>query len=134
MEIYGFGIVALCMFVGSFIGRVVGVAVGVQGDVGGVGFAMLLLILISNNYESKGKSFSEGTQKGIIFLSSLYIPIVVAMSSIQNVVTAFEGGIVAFAAGIISTLGGLLLVPMISKLAKVNLIFKTHKEAEVNDN
>ncbi|MCR1897712.1 malonate transporter subunit MadL [Irregularibacter muris] len=118
MEIYGLGLVALCMFIGSLLGTIIGKLIGTGGNVGGVGIAMLLLILISNFYESKGKSFNERTQKGILLLSSLYIPIVVAMSSIQNVVSAFHGGVAAFLAGAIPTIGVLFLVPLISKLGK----------------
>lgn len=116
MEIYGFGIVALCMFIGSFIGNSLGTVLGVKGDIGGVGFSMLLLVLISNYFEDKGRPFSSKTQNGILLLSALYIPVIVAMSSIQNVVAAFEGGLVAFAAGGIATIGALFLVPLISKL------------------
>ena len=118
MEIFGLGIVALCMFVGTFIGGLLGEAVGVSGDIGGVGFAMLLLVLLSNYFDNKGKPFSEKTSNGILLLSSLYIPIVVAMSANQDVVAAFEGGAVAFGAGIIATIGSLFLVPVISKLGK----------------
>lgn len=118
MEVYGLGIIALCMFVGSFIGRLLAMAVGVNGDVGGVGFAMLLLILICNYMEVKGKKFHIATERGIHFLSALYIPVVVAMSANQNVVVAFEGGIVALAAGILSTMGALFLVPVISSIGK----------------
>ncbi len=116
MEIFGFGLVAICMFIGSFIGRGLGSILGVSGDVGGVGFAMLLLVIISNYRESKGKPLSEKTQNGIILLSALYIPIIVAMSSIQNVVAAFAGGAVAFLAGGVATIGAMLLIPLISKI------------------
>lgn len=116
MEIYGFGLIAFCMFIGSFIGRILGIAVGVNGDVGGVGIAMLLLIIITNYLEKKGKSLSEDTSKGMLLLGSLYIPIVVAMSARQDVVAAFQGGLVPFAAGILATIGGLILVPLISKI------------------
>ncbi|MBS4534436.1 malonate transporter subunit MadL [Clostridium sp. D2Q-14] len=116
MEIYGLGIVAFCMFVGSFIGRGIGNLLGISGNVGGVGFAMLILILLTNHFKKKEKPFSERTSKGILLLSSLYIPIVVAMSAKQNVVAAFEGGAVAFLAGGVATIGALLLVPLISKL------------------
>ena len=116
MEIYGLGLVAMCMFIGSFIGRIIGVLVGVSGDVGGVGFAMLLLILITNYLEKKGKPLSQGTGRGILLLSSLYIPIVVAMSAKQDVVSAFQGGAVALIAGGVATVGGIMLVPVISKI------------------
>lgn len=118
MEIYGLGIVAICMFVGSFIGRGLGEILGISGDVGGVGFAMLLLIILSNYRDAHGKSFSVKTENGIILLGALYIPIVVAMSSIQNVVAAFTGGAVAFLAGSVATSGALLLIPVISKITK----------------
>lgn len=116
MEIYGFGIVAFCMFVGSIIGNGLGEILGVKGDVGGVGFAMLLLVIISNYLEAKGKPLNEKTQNGIILLSALYIPIIVAMSSIQNVVAAFAGGAVAFVAGGVATVGAMLLIPAITKI------------------
>lgn len=117
MEIYGLGIVAGCMFVGSFLGYSLGNVLGVSGNVGGVGIGMLFLVLLSNYRESKGKPFHERTSKGILFLSALYIPIVVAMAAQQNVVAAFAGGIVAFAAGGVATIGAMFLVPLISKLA-----------------
>ncbi|MCF6096457.1 malonate transporter subunit MadL [Thermovorax subterraneus] len=116
MEIYGLGIIAFCMFAGTFIGNLLGELLGVKGDVGGVGIAMLFLVLISNYLEAKGKPFPEKTAKGIEFVSSLYIPIVVAMSSIQNVVAAFSGGAVAFLAGGLATIGSMLLIPLISKI------------------
>ncbi|WP_422447585.1 malonate transporter subunit MadL [Thermoanaerobacterium sp. DL9XJH110] len=116
MEIYGLGIIAVCMFAGTFLGNLLGELLGVKGDVGGVGIAMLLLVLISNYMESKGRPFPEKTSKGIEFVSSLYIPIVVAMASIQNVVAAFKGGAVAFLAGGLATIGSMLLIPIISRI------------------
>ena len=125
MEIYGFGLVALCMYIGSFLGMGLGKVLGISGNVGGVGFAMLLLVALSNYLESKGKPLSERTQNGIRLLSALYIPIIVAMASRQNVVAAFEGGAVAFLAGGIATIGSILLVPIIIKLT-----VKTAEEVE----
>ncbi|SHJ74236.1 malonate transporter, MadL subunit [Dethiosulfatibacter aminovorans DSM 17477] len=116
MEIYGFGIVAICMYIGSFIGMTLGKVLGISGNVGGVGFAMLMLVVFTNYRESKGKPLSERTQNGIRLLSALYIPIIVAMAANQNVVAAFEGGAVAFLAGGVATIGAILLVPVISKL------------------
>ena len=58
--------------------------------VGGVGFAMLMLVIFTNYREAKGKALSERTQNGIRLLSALYIPIIVAMAARQNVVAAFE--------------------------------------------
>ena len=118
MEIYGLGLVAACMFIGSTLGGIAGNLLGVSGDVGGVGFSMLLLIIITNKLESMGKGLSESTGNGIHLLSSLYIPITVAMSARQDVVSAFKGGLVPLLAGTLATLVGLYLVPVISKLAE----------------
>lgn len=118
MEIYGLGLVGACMFIGSTIGGIVGKILGVSGDVGGVGFSMLLLIIITNKLEDKGKALSENTGNGIKLLSSLYIPITVAMSARQDVVSAFKGGLAPLLAGTLATLVGLYLVPVICKLAE----------------
>jgi malonate transporter MadL subunit len=118
MEIFGLGIVAACMYLGSLIGYSIGGMLGISGNVGGVGFAMLILVLVSNHVEKKSGGFSERTQNGIFLLSALYIPIVVAMAGRQNVVAAFSGGAVAFLAGGLATIGAMFLVPVIGKLGK----------------
>ena len=43
--IYGVALLAGCMFVGSFIGNLLGVWTGLGSDIGGVGFAMILLVV-----------------------------------------------------------------------------------------
>jgi len=116
MVIYGFGLVAICMFIGTFLGRSLGMILGISGNVGGVGFAMLLLVAITNYLEGKGRPLHENTQNGIRLLSALYIPIIVAMAARQNVVAAFEGGAVAFLAGGVATIGAMLCIPFITKL------------------
>lgn len=120
MEIYGLGIVAFCMYIGSFIGYFIGEALGISGNVGGVGFAMLILILVSNYVDEKKGGWSEKTKNGIYLLSALYIPIVIAMAGIQNVVAAFTGGSVALIAGGVATIGSMFLVPLIGKLGSDN--------------
>ena len=47
--IYGVALLAGCMFVGSFFGNLLGLATGLGSDIGGVGFAMLLLLLVTNS-------------------------------------------------------------------------------------
>ena len=116
------GIVAFCLYAGSFVGYFIGSLLGISGNVGGVGFAMLLLVLISNYVETKKGGWSERTQSGIYLLSALYIPIVVAMAGKQNVVAAFSGGAVAFLAGGLATILSMFLVPVIGKLGKQNSI------------
>ena len=46
MVIYGVALLSFCMLVGVFVGDILGNLIGVQANVGGVGIAMLLLIIL----------------------------------------------------------------------------------------
>lgn len=98
MAIYGTALLSLCLLVGLSLGRWLGVLLGLDADVGGVGMAMLLLILASEPLRRKGR-LMQPTRDGIQFWSSIYVPIVVAMAACQNVRAAWTGGFVALAAG-----------------------------------
>lgn len=110
MAIYGVALLAACYIVGIFLGDVFGGLVGVKANVGGVGFAMLFLILLSNKGIDEGWLDSKA-QSGIA-----YIPIVVAMSSIQNVVAALKGGPLAIGGGVVGVAVAFALIPIIGKL------------------
>lgn len=116
MVIYGLALMSFCMFVGMFIGNVLGELMGISADVGGVGFAMLLLILISNYLLDKD-ALSDKAQEGMRFWSAMYIPIVIAMAARQDVVAALSGGLLAISAGVLATVVAFLFVPALSKLA-----------------
>lgn len=47
MIIYGVALLAFCFLAGKLLGSYLGVLIGVNGDVGGVGFAMLFLMVIN---------------------------------------------------------------------------------------
>ena len=96
------------------LGDILGALLHVKANVGGVGFAMLFLILLSNKGIDAGW-LDKKSQEGIAFWSAMYIPIVVAMSSIQNVVAAISGGAVAILGGLLCTVFGFLLIPIMSK-------------------
>ncbi len=113
MLIYGVSLLAGCFIAGQFIGDVLGALLGVKANIGGVGFAMLLLIILSSWSIQKGW-MKKPEQSGITFWSAMYIPIVVAMSSIQNVVAALSGGIVAILGGLLAVALGFLLIPVLS--------------------
>lgn len=108
MIIYGVALLAGCFMVGNLIGDMLGVVLGVKANIGGVGFAMLFLIIISTWAQKKGL-MKEPEEQGIKFWSAMYIPIVVAMSSIQNVAAALSGGVVALAGGALAVAVGFLL-------------------------
>ncbi len=114
MVIYGVALLAFCYIVGVFLGDVLGATLGVKANVGGVGFAMLLLIILSNKGIDAGW-LDKKSQEGIAFWSAMYIPIVVAMSSIQNVVAAISGGAVAVLGGILGCVFGFALIPVLSR-------------------
>lgn len=115
MVLYGVAALALCMLAGMIIGDLLGVAVGVGANVGGVGFAMVLLVLVSAWLRKKGL-FPKPTEQGVLFWSALYIPIVVAMAATQNVVEAVTGGPMAILAGLAALVCGAALVPVISRV------------------
>lgn len=115
MKIYGVALLAFCFIAGKVIGSFLGSAIGVNSDVGGVGFAMAFL-MIGNIYLRKKGMLGDETKNGILFWSSMYIPVVIAMCASQNVRAAVSGGPVAILAGSVVTLACLFMVPMIAKI------------------
>ena len=117
MVIYGVALLSGCMLVGLFLGQLLGRLIGIQANVGGVGIAMVLLVVVSAYLRKKGR-LEPLSQQGIKFWSSIYIPVVVAMAASQNVRSAVEGGPMAFLAGALAVLLGFALVPLISRLGR----------------
>ena len=117
MKIYGVAILAGCFLVGHVIGDQLGKSFGMSGNLGGVGFAMLILILFNDYFKKKGILKPE-TESGMLFWSTMYIPVVVAMSASQNVKAALSGGWVALLVGIFATAACYALVPFIIKFVK----------------
>jgi malonate transporter MadL subunit len=113
MIVYGVAILSACVIVGKFIGDWLGIAIGVQANVGGVGIAMLLLVAVCHRFDSFQTGFGD-TALGISFWSAMYIPIIVAMAAMQNVLGALTGGPVALAAGLLAVLASFALVPLLS--------------------
>lgn len=111
--IYGVALLAGCMLVGSFVGNVLGILTGLNSDIGGVGFAMLLLLIVTNTKLSQ--KMPEGYEKGIDFWQKMFIPVIIAMTASQNVVSALSGGILALAAGLGVVIVAFLLVPVFNK-------------------
>lgn len=113
MVIYGVALLAGCYMAGNVIGDVLGALLGVKANIGGVGFAMLFLIIISSWAQQKG-IMKAPEEQGIKWWSAMYIPVVVAMSSIQNVAAALSGGVVAILGGLLAVVIGFLLIPVLS--------------------
>ena len=98
MTISGVALLALCTLLGQVLGEVLGSVLGVKANVGGVGIAMLLLI-VTRLWLGRRGLLSDGVNRGVTLWGSLYIPIVVAMAAQQDVVAAVEGGPMVLAGG-----------------------------------
>ena len=119
MKIYGVALLAGCFLLGKILGNILGALININSDIGGVGFAMFLLMLSSIYLRKKGWLVQE-SERGIWFWSSIYIPIVVAMAATLNVKAAVSGGFIAILAGIGVTVVCLFLVPIIAKIGRKN--------------
>jgi len=102
------------MLVGLIAGDLLGNLMGVQANVGGVGIAMLLLMVLGNLRSERFK-LDLPTASGISFWSAMYIPIVVAMAAKQNVVGALDGGTMAMVAGVAAVGASFALVPVLAR-------------------
>ena len=103
------------MLVGVFVGDVLGELIGVQANVGGVGIAMLLLIVLTNLSDKKFH-IGSATESGIHFWSAMYIPIVVAMAAKQNVIAAISSGWLAIVAGVAAVVVSFALIPLLDRV------------------
>ena len=99
MIIRGVAILAGCYIIGQLIGETLGRILHIDANVGGVGFAMLLLILC-NQWMEKNGLFTQDMEDGVMFWSKMYIPVIVAMSATQNVSAALSGGWIALLSGV----------------------------------
>lgn len=94
MIIYGTALLAACHLLGIFLGDLLGQLLGVKTNVGGVGIAMLLLML-ARLYMLKHHKMPKLTELGVEYWGAMYIPVVVAMAAQQDMVSALRGGPVA---------------------------------------
>jgi len=108
------------MLVGLVVGQCLGWLIGVEANIGGVGIAMLALIALSEILKRNGR-FNTVSQSGILFWSSIYIPIIVAMAASQNVISAIKGGPVALLAGGVATIACFAMVPVMDRMIPRNV-------------
>jgi malonate transporter MadL subunit len=117
MVIYGVALLSFCMLIGVFTGDILGALIGVQANVGGVGIAMLLLIILSN-LSHRRFMLNPITESGIGFWSAMYIPIVVAMAAKQNVIAAVSSGWLAIIAGVMAVAASFVMIPVLARFGK----------------
>jgi malonate transporter MadL subunit len=115
MIIYGTALLAACHLLGIIIGDLLGRALGMTTNVGGVGIAMLLLI-IARIYLNRSGLLCATSESGVNYWGAIYIPVVVAMAMQQNVVAALKGGPMALIAAVGTVIVCGLFVSFINRL------------------
>lgn len=126
--IYGVALLAGCMFVGSLLGNLLGLWTGIGSDIGGVGFSMLFLLILTNSPKVNA-IMPKDYEKGLNFWKEMFIPVIVAMSASQNVIQALDGGVLALTAGLGVVIVAFLLVPVFNKFTSNDI----EKNAETED-
>lgn len=96
--IYGVATLSACMLLGSLMGSVFGDLIGAGTEIGSVGFAILLLTLVSNSKLSFVQK--PAFVQGVTFWKSMFIPAVIAMTATQDVIHMLSSSVVAIVAGV----------------------------------
>lgn len=99
MIIYGTALLAACHLLGIVLGDLLGRALGMTTNVGGVGIAMILLI-VARYYLHRGGRLCPTAEAGVHYWGAIYIPVVVAMAMQQDMRTAIKGGPMALIAAL----------------------------------
>lgn len=116
--IYGLAILACSFILGQWLGILLGGLLGLDANVGGVGFAMIFLMLLKEWFLKKGW-FQSDMDLGIEFWNKLYIPIVIAMAASLNVQSAISSGSLALIAGVLPVLIAFAVFPMMMNSFKI---------------
>jgi malonate transporter MadL subunit len=130
--IYGTALLAVCHLLGIFLGDLLGTLLGVKTNVGGVGIAMILLILARLWLHKRGL-MPQTTEMGVGFWGAMYIPVVVAMAATQNVIAALRGGPVALLAAFGSVLVCAVFVSLINRTERPAPALEAEAEAEAKE-
>ncbi len=118
--IQGLALLSFSFILGMWTGELLGSWLGINANVGGVGFAMIFLLLSKEYLIQKGWWKSE-LEFGIEFWNKLYIPIVIAMAASLNVKSAISSGTLAIFGGIL---------PVILAFGVFYLLIKSFKTVE----
>jgi len=111
--IYGTAILAACYLVGLTLGELLGAWMGIKANVGGVGLAMLLLLIA--RWVLRRRDADKPLLSGVQFWGGMYIPVVVATALQLDVHKALGAGFVALLAAVITVLACGLLVRWINR-------------------
>ena len=112
--IKGLALLSFCFLAGMWCGALLGSWLGIDANVGGVGFAMIFFLLLKEASVRKGLWNGEFAF-GIEFWNKLYIPIVIAMAASLNVKSAVSSGLLAVLAGLLPVLLAFWVFKMLIK-------------------
>lgn len=115
--ILGLALLSVSFIIGMWTGELLGSWLGIHANVGGVGFAMIFLLLIKEYFLKKGWWKIE-LESGIEFWNKLYIPVVIAMAASLNVKSAISAGTLAVFAGVIPVVIAFLIFHFLIKAIK----------------
>jgi len=101
--IKGLAVLSFSFLLGMWCGQLLGAWLAINTNVGGVGFAMIFLLL-SKEFLSRKGWWNGELEFGIEFWNKLYIPVVIAMAASLNVKSALSSGWLAIIAGILPVL------------------------------
>jgi malonate transporter MadL subunit len=122
----------VCHLLGIILGDLLGRALGMNTNVGGVGIAMLLLIIARLQLHRRGH-LNAISESGVHYWGAIYIPVVVAMAMQQNVVAALRGGPVALIAAVGSIVICGLFVSLINRMEPEPVAEPSTEEKNVGD-
>jgi malonate transporter MadL subunit len=111
--IYGTAVLAACYLVGLTLGEWLGAWMGIKANVGGVGLAMLLLLIA--RWLSRRQDADKPLLGGVTFWAGMYIPVVVATALQLDVHKALGAGFIALIAAVVTVLACGLLVRWINR-------------------
>jgi malonate transporter MadL subunit len=117
--IKGLALLSVSFISGMWAGELLGSWLGINANVGGVGFAMIFLILTKEFFTRKGWWKGE-LEFGIEFWNKLYIPVVIAMAASLNVKSAISSGTLAIFAGIIPVILAFIVFYFLMKSFKIS--------------
>lgn len=117
--IKGLALLSVSFILGMWAGELLGSRLGINANIGGVGFAMIFLMVTKEFLTRKGWWKSE-LEFGIEFWNKLYIPVVIAMAASLNVKSAISSGTLAIFAGIIPVILAFMIFYFLIKSFKTS--------------